>query len=142
MRYFFIIPLFFIASCSEQKQQSDNKFPEIDTAKLFDPYPQKDLVDKTDVVLSNCITLDENDSIAVAIGGERKELKNIDGLRDALKNYSDEGRNYKLYIIYVNGTSFKRIVEVIDILKTFKIENYKAINLTSLNTPLYEPIQK
>lgn len=137
IRYFFLGVLFFAAGCSEYKQQNAIQYLQIDTAKLFDPKPQEDSVVKNKSILNHCLMLD-GDSIAIIFNEQKNTLHSIKKLREFLQDNSTNIGRQKFYIIYTNSTSTKNIIDIIDIVKAAKIDDYKAIKFQSfikLNEP-------
>ena len=139
MRYFILGALFYIVSCSEQsKQQNSNQIFQIDTAKLFDPKSQEDSVYENASALNHCLMLD-GDSIAIVLNEQKHNLNNIKELGEFLQFNSTSIGKQKFYIIYANSTSVKNVIDIIDLVKAAKIDNYKVVKLQSLFFNLNEP---
>jgi hypothetical protein len=127
MRYLIISLLFFTANCSGH--QSPNPNLQTDTARLFDPKPEADhLVEN---ILNHCLML-EKDNIAIVLNDKKYRMGNSIELSEFLQHNSLIIDKQKFYIVYANDISTKRIIEIIDIVKAAKIENYKAVKLESL----------
>jgi hypothetical protein len=139
MRYLIFLAVFFTTSCSEHhKQQSTNQNVEIDTAKLFDPKPAEGKEPEHMNVFNNCLMLD-SDSMAIVLNQQKHKLANFNEVKAFIKVNLEGISRQKFYIIYANGTSFESIINLLDIVKAAKIENFKVITLQSLFT-LNEPM--
>ncbi len=80
----------------------------------------------------------DGDSIAIIFNEQKNTLHSIKKLREFLQDNSTNIGRQKFYIIYTNSTSTKNIIDIIDIVKAAKIDDYKAIKFQSfikLNEP-------
>lgn len=133
MRYLILGLLSFAIACSEHEQQIVNDNSVIDTAKLFDPYPQEGKLVELQTVLCNCIMLEE-EKIAASVGCQKIELQDDKEFKELLQNNVTNINKQKFYIVYSNNTPGKRVIEIIGIVKKANIEDYKVITLRSLLT--------
>ena len=132
MRYLILIVLFFAANCSQHyDQQNTDNYSQIDTAKLFDPKPELDSAVENADILNHCLMLD-GDKMKIVLNEQNQELRNIKELSEFLSANSTIIEKQKFYIIYHNGTAVKNIIEIIDVTKEAKIDNYKVVNLQRL----------
>jgi hypothetical protein len=138
MKYCFVIALFMVVSCTNNKRKIIHGSTKIDTAKLFDPNPQSGATNDFGTLFYNCVMLRE-DGITVSIVYERKDITSIDHLEDTLRKYRDEIQKQKFYLNYGYGTSFNKILEVIDVIKASGIDNYKVVELPKISDSLYVP---
>ena len=127
-----ILSIFFFAvGCLNSAKKNALPVAETDTAKLFDPYPQKDSLVETGAVLCNCVML-ENTKRMASIGCEKISLQTDDQLLELLKQRVAHITKQKFYIVYSDSTSTQRIIDVIGLVKEAKIDDYKVMSLKGL----------
>ena len=81
----------------------------------------------------------DGDSIAIVLNEQKHKLNNITELGEFLQFNSTSIGKQKFYIIYANSTSVKNVIDIIDLVKAAKIDNYKVIKLQSLFLNLNVP---
>jgi biopolymer transport protein ExbD len=111
--------------------QTNSQSVPIDTAKLSNPYPLASNDIEVGTVFDNCLMVD-GDSIDVVINQQRQNLKTKKEVEVFLEQNAHSIKQRRFYIIYDNNTPFQEVVELIDMLKSAKINNYQALNLRSL----------
>jgi len=120
--------LFFMTSCSGQ--QNPTQLTQIDTAKLFDPKPQADNPFGDTNMFQNCIVI-QPAFFGLALSGQQHKINNVTELKEFVKKNSLNISRQRFYIVCDSSTSFKKIVDVIDVVKSAKIDNYRVINVQS-----------
>ena len=127
-----ILGLLFLAfGCTNRNQKNTISGTKIDTAKLFDPYPQENKIVENGEVLCNGVMV-EKDNVAVSAVCQKADLHNDQELVEWLRNNKNDIYKQKFYIVYSNNTSAKRVIDIIDIVKTANIYDYKVIKLESV----------
>ncbi|MDQ3682099.1 MAG: hypothetical protein M3352_03375 [Bacteroidota bacterium] len=127
MRHFFVLVTCIATSCSGQevKQQNIRK----DTIKLYIPKSSKeDFASIED--LKHCIFLNQED-YTVVINEKRFQHLTEPKLFDFLKNNKKEIVSHKLSLIPDRNVSYKRIVDMLDLLTSLEIKNYKIVDVES-----------
>jgi len=129
--------LFFMTSC--YGQQNPNQPIQIDTVKLFDPKPQADNPFGDTSMFQHCLIIQPG-FFGLALSGQQHKINNIAELKEFVKKNSSNISRQRFYIVCDSSTSFKKIVDVIDFVKSTKIDNYRVINIQSYFKPS-EPIK-
>ncbi len=127
--------LLFIASCTGHASSTHTS---TDTAKLFDPKQLAGKEEPTAIMLQNCIMI-EGDSLKARLPYDEYKAKTTSDLKEFIQNNAAKISQERFYIVYANGTSYEKIIELINITRSAGIENYRAINLKDFPVLLMEP---
>jgi biopolymer transport protein ExbD len=139
MRYFLFVLIVFAVSCSSA--QTKDAQTHIDTAKLFDPYPEPEssYSAQDELMFKNAIALFKPGFTTIYFGKE-----NTFTLEDEVSNYfkknADSIRQNKFFLIIDSNTKFEKTVSVINLLKKNKIDNYRVINFQEHFAPSATPV--
>jgi len=126
MRLFLFFCTIILASCSGQQTKVEQS--KIDTAKLFDPRPDKIEVNFVPFdVYKNCIAIKEG-FFVIVINQIQNRFDTESELANYIKSHSDEIKN-KIYVLYDSSINFRQIVTVLDLLKNNKVDNYRVIDM-------------
>ncbi|GAB2823941.1 hypothetical protein [Ferruginibacter profundus] len=135
MRYLIVSLLFFTANCSQHGHQNPGTNHKIDSTKFFVPNLKAE--NEVGNILNDCLMLDK-DSIAVVLNGQKYNMGNTIELNEFLQHNSPAIVKKNFYVVYANNISENKIIEIIDIVKAAKIDNYKIVKSGSLFI-LHEP---
>jgi len=136
IRHILLFLIFSATSCASQeiKQQQSH----IDTLKLFDPKPEPTSAQEVEM-FKNCLVL-FYPNYTIVTGGKKQSFDDLNDLTIFLRKNSSSIRQTKFFLISDSSTQFSKIVSVIDILGTAKIDNYRVINYQEYFAPP-EPVQ-
>lgn len=126
MRFSLILLIFFAATgCSGQ--QTKGQQSHVDTAKLFDPFPEQSSAQDV-MMFKNSIVLFHSD-FTIVHNETEKMLNTMKEVSDYFAKNAAAIRQNKYYLLIDSTTKFEKTVSVINILKKNSIDNYKVVNV-------------
>lgn len=133
MRLLLFFCIIIWTSCSGQQTKVGQT--QIDTAKLFDPRPDKMEVNFEPLdVYKNCIAIKKG-FFVIVINQIQNRFDTESELANYIKSHSSEIKS-KFYVLYDSSINFKQIVTILDLLRNNKVDNYRVIDMdTFFKTP-------
>ena len=113
-------------------QNSEYKIGRVtDTAKLFNPFGINDGIEK--IVSEKNAILFQPGYYQIALNEKQYNISDKNKLQKFISDSVSSLKRKKFFIIIDSSKSFNEIVEVIELIKKSKIENYQVFNLQSKN---------